>query len=959
MGLYTDFIAHSTVIDKTEPQQGTPRSAYNELLQHKAKLDQTRPTAFDAYDEVQVLNAFTSTVGSGNYTITIVDELGVSHTTANLAYDADAATIEAAIDVIMTSDAYADWTNADISVAVTGDLATNDATLTFDGASVTEKNFSQTTVADGNLAGAGTVNGMVSTVNGITTNEVQTINTFLPTVSGGNFTLNVVDELGVNHTTANILYDDNAATIEAAIDTIMTSDGYVGWTNADISVTLGSDLTAGDATLTFDGASVTGKNMGQATIADVDLVGSGTVNGSTTGTPGATVNEVQTLTQFLPTVSGGNFTVTIIDELSTSRTTGNIAYDSAAAVIEAAIDVIMTAGTYSGWTNGDITVTLGSDLTAGDATLTYDGASVTGKNFDQATITNVDLTGSGTVNGSSTGTPGSETAEVQTINTFTAPVTGGNFTLNIVDDLGANYTTASILWNSNAATVEGAINTVMTGNYTSWVNGDITVACTDNLTANDMTLTYDGDSVDGLNMGEVVATDVDLAGGGTVNGSATGTPGAKISEVQTINTFVATVSGGNFTINIVDELAGDHVTANIAYDANAATIETAIDVAMAAYTGWAAWTNGDITVALGTDLTAGDATLTFDGDSVNGLNMGQATVADVDLVAGTVNGSGTTTPGSVTSEVQTINTFVATVIGGSYTINIVDELAVNHVTTNLAYDADAATIEAAIDVAMAAYGSWTNGDITVALGTDLTAGDATLTFDGASVTGKNVGQATIADVDLESGTSNGSATSTPGITTNEVQTINTFIATVTGGNYTLNISDVGSGNTYTTANIAYDANAATIQAAIDTVMTGNHAGWTNADITVALTGDLTANDATLTFDGDSVTGLNMGDLAIADVDLTAPGTVNGGSITTAGQAIRYAWAVMWAYGMISASSLPDQGDLLSPAALDVTPASTTARWPNAALRRALAWQAAIDDDLPALRTQLESLFYIK
>jgi len=191
----------------------------------------------------------------------------------------------------------------------------------------------------------------------------------------------------------------------------------------------------------------------------------------------------------------------------------------------------------------------------------------------------------------------------------------------------------------------------------------------------------------------------------------------------------------------------------------------------------------------------------------------------------------------------------------------------------------------------------------------------------------------------------------------EVQVINKFVATVSGGNFTITIVDE-LGVSHTTANILYSANQATIESAIDTKMTADgYAGWTNGDITVALTGDLTANAATLTFDGNSVAGKNMGQTVVTDVDLSGGGTVNGASTTTHGQAKRYAWAVMWAHGLITAP--PAQGSLLSPAALATNREQSTAHWPSASLRKILAWQAAIDDDNEALRTQLESLFHVE
>jgi hypothetical protein len=189
-----------------------------------------------------------------------------------------------------------------------------------------------------------------------------------------------------------------------------------------------------------------------------------------------------------------------------------------------------------------------------------------------------------------------------------------------------------------------------------------------------------------------------------------------------------------------------------------------------------------------------------------------------------------------------------------------------------------------------------------------------------------------------------------------VKVVNKFVATVSGGNFTLTITDFA-GTTYTTASILYNASAATIEAAIDTACNGSLPSFVDEDISVALAGDLTANAMTVTFDGDSVTGENM-DISIADVDLSGGGGINTVATTTYGQDKRYAWAIMWAHGMIT--SVPVQGAAMAVGAgLDVTPASTTAHWPRAALRKMLALEASIDDANVTLKGQLETLFNVE
>lgn len=86
--------------------------------------------------------------------------------------------------------------------------------------------------------------------------------------------------------------------------------------------------------------------------------------------------------------------------------------------------------------------------------------------------------------------------------------------------------------------------------------------------------------------------------------------------------------------------------------------------------------------------------------------------------------------------------------------------------------------------------------------------------------------------------------------TDEVQTIKQYQVNPSGGTYTLSF-DVNDGETFTTAGIAFDANAATIETAIDTAASGVVTSWTNGDITVS-GGPLTTGDVVLTFDGLSV-----------------------------------------------------------------------------------------------------------
>jgi hypothetical protein len=179
----------------------------------------------------------------------------------------------------------------------------------------------------------------------------------------------------------------------------------------------------------------------------------------------------------------------------------------------------------------------------------------------------------------------------------------------------------------------------------------------------------------------------------------------------------------------------------------------------------------------------------------------------------------------------------------------------------------------------------------------------------------------------------------------EVQSIAIYVGTVSGGTFTLQFVLAG-GKTFTTANIAFDANAATIEGAIDTAATAaGVVGWTNGDITVA-GGPLTTTPVTLTFDGASVDEANHGLVVMDDALLTGGGS--GGAITTTaeGQAARLGYAILRQLGILS-GTVPAEG--VVPSAL-VVGASVSERRISGATVRAIALEIAIaegNDDIYA------------
>lgn len=173
---------------------------------------------------------------------------------------------------------------------------------------------------------------------------------------------------------------------------------------------------------------------------------------------------------------------------------------------------------------------------------------------------------------------------------------------------------------------------------------------------------------------------------------------------------------------------------------------------------------------------------------------------------------------------------------------------------------------------------------------------------------------------------------------NAVHTVNQFASDPSAGTFTLTVT-LANGETFTTAGIAYNAVAATIETAIDTAASGV-TGWTNGDISVTGGNLLAAGaDVVLTFDGASVAGANH---ALTTIDgsgltggsLAAPATVK----TTAGQTGRNGWGALVSLGIVG-TPLPAQGEARPE---DIVAGSGLLRVPSWLVKE-LAQEAAVED----------------
>jgi hypothetical protein len=131
------------------------------------------------------------------------------------------------------------------------------------------------------------------------------------------------------------------------------------------------------------------------------------------------------------------------------------------------------------------------------------------------------------------------------------------------------------------------------------------------------------------------------------NGALRTSPGAGVNEVQSLAAIVAASGTWTLTITLPGNTAV--VTAALAFNASAATIEGAIDTACAGLTvGGVAFTASDISCAGGA-INANPVTLTFDGASVDKMPIDTCVTVDIDLSAAGAPVVSTTTQGVLPS----------------------------------------------------------------------------------------------------------------------------------------------------------------------------------------------------------------------------------------------------------------------------------------------------------------------
>jgi hypothetical protein len=124
--------------------------------------------------------------------------------------------------------------------------------------------------------------------------------------------------------------------------------------------------------------------------------------------------------------------------------------------------------------------------------------------------------------------PYTGTNAVHTV-TKDAAIDGGNYTLTFRLQNGQTFTTASLIYTSNAAAIQTAIDVAAAAVVSGWVNGSIVVTG-GNIATNNIVLTFSGTSTSGTRPTLTEINDVDIETGAVGEVTET-TPGVSTAPV--------------------------------------------------------------------------------------------------------------------------------------------------------------------------------------------------------------------------------------------------------------------------------------------------------------------------------------------------------------------------------------------------------------------------------------------
>lgn len=474
-------------------------------------------------NEVQTVTIGHSPTG-GTFTLTYSGQ-----TTSGIAYNASAATVQAALealsnisvgDVAVTGNAGGPW-----AVKFTGALAGTDVALMTASAASLTGGDAAITITTLNNGSTGQSEVQVVTVNG--------------GPSGGTFTLSFGGQ-----TTGTIAYNASAATVQTALRALST----IGGTNVAVSGSAG-----GPYTCTF-----------QNSLASTPLP---LISGNAAGLTGSSLNA--TITTVTPGVTGQDLVMTVVlgdrafddpdflyyharyhNGTAWEVSAANLDKNSSAATLQAALESLPSigAGNVQVTKLGDtLTLTFIGDLHATNAVVTRIMQSHLAFSRDSPYF---DF-----IYPSLVTVPTSGTNEVQRVAIAGTP-TAGSFTLT-----WNGQTTAPIAYNASAATVKAALEALSNIGAGGLTGGGGALPGTA------VDITFSGN---GLQATDVVAMTIDFTNL-KIPVVATTEGVAGVSDTQTLS-ISGSPFGGTFTLTI-----GGDTTSAIARNANAATVQSALE----------------------------------------------------------------------------------------------------------------------------------------------------------------------------------------------------------------------------------------------------------------------------------------------------------------------------------------------------------------------------------------------
>ena len=176
MGIYSDVQANTTSFDNALPRDGVSRVINREIQAMVEAVDLARASTYDAANAVHTINADTVDHTGGDFILHLhvnIDGTVYHFSTEALAFDVDAATMEAAIDTAADG-VVPGFTAGDIAVtAVSTDLQGGNMVLTFSGDSVAGSGQPVTTMTDSRTGGTSPATLIAKTTHGNATREAM------------------------------------------------------------------------------------------------------------------------------------------------------------------------------------------------------------------------------------------------------------------------------------------------------------------------------------------------------------------------------------------------------------------------------------------------------------------------------------------------------------------------------------------------------------------------------------------------------------------------------------------------------------------------------------------------------------------------------------------------------------------------------------------------------------------